>query len=152
MEPISYSVVLIHTIFTIFSFWLLEDWFEVIQFYVYNILDPLLILLSSHLGVFSVKPCVIELNFQEPCGYSPHSRMPYNTTPIPPPKEAVGQAQLPCEFYSISLSFITLTFVVSRVKKIISLDSDISMCSNNAAFVITVAAVWPLGSACGDMR
>jgi len=35
----------------------------------------------------------------------------------------VGQAQLP----------------LSRVKKIIALDSDVSMCSNNAAFVITLA-------------
>jgi len=49
--------------------------------------------------------------------------MPYNTTPIPPPREAAGQAQLP----------------LSRVKKIIALDNDIAMCSNNAAFVITVA-------------
>jgi len=49
--------------------------------------------------------------------------MPYNTTPIPPRREPVGQAQLP----------------LSRVKKIIALDSDVSMCSNNAAFVITLA-------------
>lgn len=31
--------------------------------------------------------------------------------------------------------------LVSRVKKIISQDSDIHMCSNNAAFMITCAAV-----------
>jgi len=49
--------------------------------------------------------------------------MPYNTTPIPPRREPVGQAQLP----------------LSRVKKIIGLDSDINICSNNAAFVITLA-------------
>jgi hypothetical protein len=30
---------------------------------------------------------------------------------------------------------------VSRVKKIIGLDTDINMCSNNAAFVITLATV-----------
>jgi len=49
--------------------------------------------------------------------------MPYNTTAIPPRKDVTGQAQLP----------------LARVKKIIALDSDIAMCSNNAAFVITVA-------------
>ncbi|KAK7228793.1 hypothetical protein V2G26_000963 [Clonostachys chloroleuca] len=50
--------------------------------------------------------------------------MPYNTTAIPPKKEPTGQTQLP----------------LSRVKKIISQDSDINMCSNNAAFIITCAA------------
>jgi len=49
--------------------------------------------------------------------------MPYNTTAIPPRKEITGQAQLP----------------LARVKKIIGLDSDIAMCSNNASFVITLA-------------
>lgn len=49
--------------------------------------------------------------------------MPYNTTAIPPRKEATGQTQLP----------------LSRVKKIIAADPDINMCSNNAAFVITLA-------------
>ncbi|KAI1746929.1 histone-fold-containing protein [Xylaria castorea] len=49
--------------------------------------------------------------------------MPYNTTAIPPRKEVTGQAQLP----------------LSRVKKIIAQDQDISICSNNAAFVITLA-------------
>ncbi|KAM3531916.1 hypothetical protein MY4038_004265 [Beauveria bassiana] len=50
--------------------------------------------------------------------------MPYNTTAIPPRKEPTGQTQLP----------------LSRVKKIISQDPDVAMCSNNAAFVITLAA------------
>jgi DNA polymerase epsilon subunit 4 len=50
--------------------------------------------------------------------------MPYNTTAIPPKKEPTGQTQLP----------------LSRVKKIISQDTDIHMCSNNAAFIITCAA------------
>ncbi|KAI5463103.1 histone-fold-containing protein [Mariannaea sp. PMI_226] len=50
--------------------------------------------------------------------------MPYNTTAIPPRKEPTGQTQLP----------------LSRVKKIISQDPDIHICSNNAAFVITLAA------------
>ncbi|KAH0600527.1 hypothetical protein MHUMG1_01525 [Metarhizium humberi] len=50
--------------------------------------------------------------------------MPYNTSAIPPRKEPTGQTQLP----------------LSRVKKIINQDSDIAMCSNNAAFVITLAA------------
>ncbi|KAI1192242.1 histone-fold-containing protein [Nemania serpens] len=49
--------------------------------------------------------------------------MPYNTTAIPPRKEVTGQAQLP----------------LSRVKKIIAQDQDIKLCSNNAAFVITLA-------------
>lgn len=42
---------------------------------------------------------------------------------MPPRREPLGQAQLP----------------LSRVKKIIALDSDVNMCSNNAAFVITLA-------------
>ncbi|OAA68841.1 Histone-fold protein [Cordyceps fumosorosea ARSEF 2679] len=50
--------------------------------------------------------------------------MPYNTTAIPPRKEPTGQTQLP----------------LSRVKKIIGQDPDVAMCSNNAAFVITLAA------------
>ncbi|XXG99340.1 hypothetical protein Hte_005677 [Hypoxylon texense] len=49
--------------------------------------------------------------------------MPYNTTAIPPRKEVTGQTQLP----------------LSRVKKIIAQDQDINICSNNAAFVITLA-------------
>jgi len=49
--------------------------------------------------------------------------MPYNTTAIPPRQEVTGQAQLP----------------LSRVKKIIAQDQDTHMCSNNAAFVITLA-------------
>ncbi|KAK0620392.1 histone-fold-containing protein [Immersiella caudata] len=49
--------------------------------------------------------------------------MPYNTTAIPPRKEVTGQTQLP----------------LTRVKKIIAVDPDIAVCSNNAAFVITLA-------------
>ncbi|KAK4126618.1 histone-fold-containing protein [Parathielavia appendiculata] len=49
--------------------------------------------------------------------------MPYNTTAIPPRKEVTGQTLLP----------------LTRVKKIIAVDPDISVCSNNAAFVITLA-------------
>ncbi|KAL2754370.1 hypothetical protein ACRALDRAFT_2043370 [Sodiomyces alcalophilus JCM 7366] len=49
--------------------------------------------------------------------------MPYNTTAIPPRKEVTGQPALP----------------LSRVKKIIGQDPDIGLCSNNAAFIITVA-------------
>ncbi|KAK4155029.1 hypothetical protein C8A00DRAFT_42336 [Chaetomidium leptoderma] len=49
--------------------------------------------------------------------------MPYNTTAIPPRKEVTGQTQLP----------------LTRVKKIIGVDPDIAICSNNAAFVITLA-------------
>ncbi|KAG6007622.1 hypothetical protein E4U21_005703 [Claviceps maximensis] len=50
--------------------------------------------------------------------------MPYNTNAIPPRREPTGQTQLP----------------LSRVKKIINQDSEVHMCSNNAAFVITLAA------------
>ncbi|PHH75359.1 hypothetical protein CDD80_2456 [Ophiocordyceps camponoti-rufipedis] len=50
--------------------------------------------------------------------------MPYNTTAIPPRKEPTGHTQLP----------------LSRVKKIISQDSEIAVCSHNASFIITCAA------------
>ncbi|KAK5165263.1 uncharacterized protein LTR77_009361 [Saxophila tyrrhenica] len=50
--------------------------------------------------------------------------MPYNNTPIQPSKEVTGTVALP----------------LARVKKIIATDDDISNCSNNAAFMITVAA------------
>lgn len=49
--------------------------------------------------------------------------MPYNTTAIPPRREATGQTQLP----------------LTRVKKIVAVDPDINVCSNNAAFIITLA-------------
>ncbi|KIW03231.1 uncharacterized protein PV09_05453 [Verruconis gallopava] len=49
--------------------------------------------------------------------------MPYNNTPIAPPKEYTGSVSLP----------------LARVKKIIHADDDIQSCSNNAAFVITIA-------------
>ncbi|KAG7114168.1 Exocyst complex component exo84 like protein [Verticillium longisporum] len=49
--------------------------------------------------------------------------MPYNTTAIPPRKEVTGQPALP----------------LARVRKIIAQDPDISICSSNAAFIITVA-------------
>ncbi|SPQ20110.1 a518153d-3356-4710-a344-60fe39a3100c [Thermothielavioides terrestris] len=48
--------------------------------------------------------------------------MPYNTTAIPPRKEVTGQTQLP----------------LTRVKKIIAVDPDITVCSNNAAFEMFV--------------
>ncbi|KAI6382059.1 hypothetical protein MCOR25_000936 [Pyricularia grisea] len=50
--------------------------------------------------------------------------MPYNTTAIPPRRDPTGQTQLP----------------LTRVKKIIAQDQDVQMCSNNAAFIITLAA------------
>lgn len=82
--------------------------------------------------------------------------MPYNNTPIAPSKEITGTVSLPrMSPYALSLlSFYTLfvqqtskqhqksiinASLVARVKKIISQDDDISNCSNNAAFVITVA-------------
>ncbi|KAK2059893.1 histone-like transcription factor and archaeal histone [Colletotrichum caudatum] len=49
--------------------------------------------------------------------------MPPNSNAIPPRKEATGQPALP----------------LTRVKKIIGTDADIGICSNNAAFVITLA-------------
>ncbi|KAF1821362.1 uncharacterized protein K489DRAFT_305856, partial [Dissoconium aciculare CBS 342.82] len=49
--------------------------------------------------------------------------MPYNNTPITPSKEATGSVSLP----------------LARVKKIINVDPDIAQCSNNAAFLITLA-------------
>ncbi|KAK1445429.1 histone-like transcription factor and archaeal histone [Colletotrichum cuscutae] len=49
--------------------------------------------------------------------------MPPNNNAIPPRKEATGQPALP----------------LARVKKIIGTDPDIGICSNNAAFVITLA-------------
>ena len=55
---------------------------------------------------------------------TPNFNMPYNNTPITPTKEITGTVSLP----------------LARVKKIIATDDDISNCSNNAAFVITVAA------------
>ncbi|GAB7361614.1 hypothetical protein MBLNU230_g1666t1 [Neophaeotheca triangularis] len=49
--------------------------------------------------------------------------MPYNNTPITPSKDITGSVSLP----------------LARVKRIIAADDDIASCSNNAAFVITVA-------------
>lgn len=49
--------------------------------------------------------------------------MPYNNTAIPPPEEVTGSAALP----------------LARVKRILQLDDDISACSANGAFAITVA-------------
>jgi hypothetical protein len=69
--------------------------------------------------------------------------MPYNTTAIPPRKEVTGQTQLPREHHSLPdrLPTFTHTLPVTRVKKIIAVDPDIAVCSNNAAFVITLATV-----------
>lgn len=70
-------------------------------------------------------------------------RMPYNTTAIPPRKEVTGQTQLPRECYEpVSLlRTVADPGPVTRVKKIIAVDPDITVCSNNAAFVITLATV-----------
>lgn len=92
--------------------------------------------------------------------------MPYNNTPIAPSSEVTGTVALPRMHFPPSLHppsrleprtstpFPTLTYhelqvlpltktktslLVARVKKIINTDPDISQCSNNAAFVITVA-------------
>ena len=72
--------------------------------------------------------------------------MPYNTTAIPPRKEATGQTQLPRKSPSLPLRFVVRIHAdrpgdpVSRVKKIVNVDPDVNICSNNAAFVITLAA------------
>ncbi|KAL8957485.1 MAG: hypothetical protein Q9193_005255 [Seirophora villosa] len=50
-------------------------------------------------------------------------RMPYNNAAIPPTEEVTGSASLP----------------LARVKRILALDEDIHQCSNNGAFVITIA-------------
>ncbi|KAF2497023.1 hypothetical protein BU16DRAFT_526075 [Lophium mytilinum] len=49
--------------------------------------------------------------------------MPYNNTPIAPPRETLGTVSLP----------------LARVKKIISADEEVGSCSNNGAFVIALA-------------
>ncbi|CAO1601459.1 hypothetical protein XANCAGTX0491_005119 [Xanthoria calcicola] len=49
--------------------------------------------------------------------------MPYNNAAIPPSEEVTGSASLP----------------LARVKRILALDEDINQCSNNGAFVLTVA-------------
>lgn len=71
--------------------------------------------------------------------------MPYNTTPIRPRKEVTGTVQLPCECSQftvpLSLTAVLTCHAVSRVKKIIAVDPDINICSNNAAFAITLATV-----------
>ncbi len=70
--------------------------------------------------------------------------MPYNTTAIPPRKEITGQTQLPREYFPLQLyPAVTNSLLVTRVKKIIGVDPDITICSNNAAFVITLAAASP---------
>jgi DNA polymerase epsilon subunit 4 len=68
--------------------------------------------------------------------------MPYNNTPIAPSKDITGTVSLPRTSYSLPLlkpATSSNTIAVARVKKIISQDDDINSCSNNAAFVITVA-------------
>lgn len=76
--------------------------------------------------------------------------MPYNTTAIPPRKEVTGQTLLPRKSLAAFLpptpsSILTPSHPhpqpVTRVKKIIAVDPDITVCSNNAAFVITLATV-----------
>lgn len=71
--------------------------------------------------------------------------MPYNTNAIPPRKEPTGQTQLPCKLTDSLCPIFSIQVnphcSVSRVKKIISQDPDVQMCSNNAAFVITLATV-----------
>ncbi|KAL8844686.1 MAG: hypothetical protein Q9176_000786 [Flavoplaca citrina] len=53
----------------------------------------------------------------------PQVHMPYNNAAIPPSEEITGSASLP----------------LARVKRILALDEDIHQCSNNGAFVLTVA-------------
>ena len=73
-----------------------------------------------------------------------HIAMPYNTTAIPPRREVTGQTQLPCKRRYVGFlhgAAFTDTGLVSRVKKIIAVDPDVNICSNNAAFAITLATV-----------
>ena len=70
--------------------------------------------------------------------------MPYNTSAIPPSEEVTGHSALPRELFANFTSFLFVAHqrtVVSRVKKIIRLDDDVNGCSNNAAFLVTIAAV-----------
>lgn len=68
--------------------------------------------------------------------------MPYNTTAIPPRKEVTGQTQLPRKSsHPHALHTHSDHPPVTRVKKIIAVDPDVNICSNNAAFVITIATV-----------
>ncbi|KAH8594392.1 hypothetical protein B0O99DRAFT_513921 [Bisporella sp. PMI_857] len=55
--------------------------------------------------------------------------MPYNAAPIPLENEPTGTTQLPS----------CTNPVVARVKRIINIDQDVNTCSNQAAFVITLA-------------
>jgi hypothetical protein len=77
--------------------------------------------------------------------------MPYNTTAIPPRKEVTGQTQLPCRLLIALLRSLILQLtppLVTRVKKIVAVDPDIAICSNNAAFAITLATVGILTRSC----
>lgn len=69
--------------------------------------------------------------------------MPYNNTPITPSREVTGTVALPCKpFPDVTLAFVSVAktiYSVARVKKIIAQDEEISQCSANAAFVITLA-------------
>ena len=72
-----------------------------------------------------------------------HLAMPYNNAAIPPPEEITGSASLPCERLHFLYTFSTLICdnEVARVKRILQLDEEISQCSANAAFTITIATV-----------
>ena len=93
--------------------------------------------------------CLSYLPFSLP-GPQNGAKMPYNTTAIPPRKDPTGHTQLPRKSRRLLfpaaapklLSRITDNNLlpVSRVKKIIAADPEISTCSNNAAFIITLAA------------
>lgn len=66
--------------------------------------------------------------------------MPYNNTPITPSKEITGTVSLPRTLIPpFSYCSKSNSRAVARVKKIIATDDDIANCSNNAAFMITVA-------------
>ncbi|KAL8659221.1 MAG: hypothetical protein Q9226_000559 [Calogaya cf. arnoldii] len=77
---------------------------------------------SPAIGIFSTRSAPKH----QPVGIwtpIPQIHMPYNNAAIPPSEEITGSASLP----------------LARVKRILALDEDINQCSNNGAFVLTVA-------------
>lgn len=65
---------------------------------------------------------------------------------VHPRDEPLGTTQIPRKYRFPNIKCHVLIIAVTRVKKIIAVDEDITQCSNNAAFVITLATVGPPAS------
>lgn len=65
--------------------------------------------------------------------------MPYNNTPISRSTEVTGTVSLPRMYLDGIEPSLANHATVARVKKIVNADPDVNQCSNNAAFMITVA-------------